>query len=186
MTKSKCFNEYYRVQKAIYTNLLGIKDAMFSVIDRFDGKVVNKRFITALEDAMPQHTFPHLNGKMLPNVTFDIDYDTFRIKYASTIDGCSDLYLNGFNTTISLYRVNLKNERLNSSSFKYLLEKEIFDTLIKRISELDEEFSNYDMVSDAYKQAYEILKSVKKYSSLCHYADSNEPWMRYLKGVIVV
>lgn len=191
--KNDSFNEYVKVQLAIYKRVFDIKNDLVNVIKRFNGKTINKRFLDALEKISPTFTSQHHTSK-LTEFMFNFSSHTceLTIKFRGIVADTALYYDSQFNTNFTIYSDykigcsgSIYGQKLNAQYYLLLVDK-FFVNIEKMANDLIDKVENYDSVSASYKQAYEILKSVKGYSSLCYHATSDEPWMRQLKGVIVI
>lgn len=191
--KNEQFNEYVKVQLAIYKRLFDIKTELVNTIKRFNGKTINKRFLDALEKISPTFTSPNHNTQL---TEFMFNFRSYSGELSINFRGVAEnhalYYDNQFDRNFTIYSDftigcsgSIYNQKLNADFYLCLVDK-FYDNIENRANALIDKVENYDVVSAAYKQAYEILRGVKDYSSICYYATNDEPWLKQLKGVIVI
>lgn len=186
----KCSNEKLNkqaeIQIEIHKRFLAFKDDFIKVIKQFDGKVMNQRFLTALEKISPKY---NLHGRECSDFRFSFGGNRLTIAFYGLIDGNTDMYYNRYNNTITFYaqngckEENLYGKRLNADDFLLCVEA-WFDNQEKQIERWTDYVANFDRVAKVYQKAYDMLKEVKDYRCLCEYADcSKEKAMRAMKDV---
>lgn len=188
--KNEKYNNHVSTQLEIYKRFIDIKDSMLSIVDKFDGKVINKRFLTSLTNCVPFHKLKHID-KEVSDFVFDFNrFGDLTILFIGYINDQSVSQSN-FTTSFTIYtnyynrRLSIYNQKLCASDYKEELIK-YFNCIEERANTLIDEIEHYDEVSEAYKKAYEILQSVKKYKYVAHYGDmKNEPHLYYLKDTFV-
>lgn len=191
--KNDSYNEYVKVQLAIYKRLFDIKTDLVNVIKRFDGKTINKRFLDALEKISPTFTSSNHNTQL---TEFMFNFRSYSGELSINFRGVAEnhalYYDSQFDRDFTIYSDftigcsgSIYGKKLTAPSYLRLIDV-FYDNIENRANALIDKVENYDVVSAAYKQAYEILKGVKNYSSLCYHATNDEPWMKQLKGVIVI
>ena len=185
-------NEYATIQITIYSRFLEIKESLCEVIKKFDGKVINKRFLTALESISPKHEYNNITLN-----DFHFSFSTYGNELTMMFVGIANnkliRYCSEYNNQIIIYNhtnnrefvSNINGKRLSADEYLLLVEN-AFAIINKRIEELIDMVEHYDEVSVVYKQAYDLLRSVKDYKGICSYANSKEePHLYYLKDVFI-
>ena len=185
-------NDYATIQIAIYSRFLEIKESLCEVIKKFDGKVINKRFLTALESISPKHEYNNttLNDFYFNFSTYGNELTIMFIGFANNkLIRYSSEYHNQiiiYNNTSNKELVsNINGKRLSADEYLLLVEN-AFAIINKHIEKLIDMVEHYDEVSAVYKQAYDLLRGVKDYKNICGYANSKEePHLYYLKNVFI-
>ena len=185
-------NEYATSQLAIYSRFLELKDSFCEVIKKFNGKVINKRFLTALENISPKHEY---NDITLSD--FHFNFSTYGNELTITFVGYANnklvRYSSEYHNQFTIYNYtnnrelvsHINGKRLSADEYLLLVEH-AFAIINKRIEDLIDMVEHYDEVSVVYKQAYDLLRSVKDYREVCSYANSKEePHLHYLKDVFI-
>lgn len=187
--KNDSFNKYVSTQIAIYEKYLGIKDIVCNIIRKYDGKVVNKRIITELENAMPTFVSPRYTKEMR-EFYFSFRYDNaLEIRFIGIANdefiNCNRNYHS--EQTIYNYGTNIDNaiygKRLNADEYLKLLDI-TFTKMENTIAKLVNDVENFDRVSKVYEKAYNLLKGVKDYNHLAQRAEIGTA-MRKMKDVFI-
>jgi hypothetical protein len=193
--KNEKLNKYTATQLAIYQRFLDMKEEFYKVIKAYDGKMVTKRFLSALVKASPTHTKKRYDGVDIEMKDFDFNFNAYcgelTISFRGIVNGVSLYYSNEFCTQFTIYdydnskAASIYNKRLNYAKYLPLVDT-FFSNIEKRVDDLIDQVEHYDKVSKVYEKAYELLKEVKGYHYLCHYADLKvDPHMYYLKGTYI-
>ena len=189
---NKKLNEYTKIQLGIYKKFFEFEQHLINVINKYDGKVINQRFITALENVSSKFTCPYMNGEITEFVFSFTNYSgQLSIHYRGYIGEQLLLYKTNYINHFTIYgndRMNnahLYGKRLNASEYIALV-KEYYSKIEKQVNDLIDRVENYDRVASVYKQAYDLLRVVKEYRSVCHFCDlKEEPYLHALKDVLI-
>lgn len=184
-------NEYTKVQLGIYKKYFEFEQHLISVIKKYDGKVINQRFITALEKISPKFSCPYVNGEITEFVFHFTNYSgELSIHYRGYIGEQLLLYKTNYINNFTIYSTDgkdghLRGKRLNASEYIALVEK-FYSNIEKQVNDLIDRVENYDRVASVYKQAYDLLRGVQDYRSICHFCDlTEEPYLHALKDVLI-
>lgn len=185
-------NEYTKVQLGVYKKFFEFEQHLINVIKKYDGKVINQRFITALENVSSKFSCPYMNGEITEFVFRFTNYNgELSIHYRGYIGEQLLLYKTNYVNNFTIYSNDrmkdghLYGKRLNASEYLALVEK-FYSKIEKQVNDLIDRVENYDRVASVYKQAYDLLKGVKDYRSICHFCDlKEEPYLHALKDVLI-
>ena len=186
--KSQSFETYATTQIAIYNAMLGFIPKIKEVAQKFDGKVINARFTTALEAASPM---TQTHGRTEP---------VFRCSFAERYDGAKDLsvelfYLDGecyYNQRYmnEFYNLEDYNNRiyggpLDAAEFSRRLEKAA-EVIRQNIDDLRDQMAGFGEALAKYNSIYEELKKLEPYrSAMKHCTEREFEFARRLADVYV-
>lgn len=188
--KNEKYNNFTDVQLKVYKRFIDLKDSILSIVDKFDDKIINKRFLTALNNCSPCHSLQHID-KEISDFVFDFNsFGDLTILFRGLIDN-QRIRQSDYSTSFTIYgnynkrRRGIYNERLCANEYKEEL-IQFFNSIEERANTIIDEVEHYDEVSEVYKKAYEMLQSVKKYRYVAHYGSMREePHLYYMKDVFV-
>lgn len=176
-------NENARVSIALYKRLQEFIPTMIEVARKFDGKVINKRLLTAFEKASP--TFIDRYERTLPDFCFSYEYGHIRVRFLGEIEGTNDRYYNGYNNEVTFYGYDIVlNSKFDFAAFEIAAHRAIscLDNWIDHKIQL---VKNFDRVCEIYNKAYDMLREVGTFRECCQYADAQHNAMRYMKDVYI-
>lgn len=168
----------------IYDKFLENKDKFVEVFRKFDNKIVNKRFIDALEKVSPKHVNSYYRSE-IPDFYFKFDYEgSLTIEYYGNFEG--EFSLRDFNTTFTVYGCHIYNCKLHAESFISEFEK-MYETIVNSIDQKIDLLGKYDMVSKNYKKAWELLGDVYEYREILYHGSliSDVPHLYQLRNVYI-
>lgn len=175
--KSASFESYALRQIAIYTAMLDFLPVIKEVAKKFDGKVINARFTTALEAASPKtYVGPSRREQGMFFCSFDDNFGKkhlwIRLAYldgeqVSYNESSAQFYcLEGIDTPIY-------GKEFDFSSFADRCDKTA-ETIRENIEQLRDEMAHFDEALEKYRAIYAMLKEVAPYRAAMKHTQERE------------
>lgn len=180
-----CWKKNIEVYKLVIYTFTKVLD----VAKKYDGKVLNKRFITALNAVSPDVSFKLNYDSYQPTVEYQVSFDARKyviIQGGSQITQCTEVC--GYDLSISkrlgrydsdiLPYIAYDSRRLDYLAFVESM-KSVVDDLLYRIAETEKAISEYDeVIAEAKRINVEIqkLKKAHPFSGFCLERDRLEFW----------
>ena len=170
---SKSYNQHAHGQIAVYRAMLDFLPTIKEVAKKFDGKVLNARFTTALEEASPKIHIgaPQFVDRIVPmfyckfNSPYGLEKELSIELFYIEIGGKAVGYLNEFSTKfwgLEDYKNRLYNGPMNYEDFAARCDK-CAESIRGNIEKLQDEIANLDKAIKKYNSIYEELKKLEPY-----------------------
>lgn len=172
--ESKSYKQHAHDQIAVYRAMLDFLPTIKEVAKKFDGKVLNARFTTALEEASPKVHIgaPEFVDRIVPmffckfdqrwaGADRDLKIELYYIKIGNKVVR----HLNEFNTRIwglEDYKKPLYNGPMDYEDFAANCDK-CAEVIRGNIAKLEDEIANLGKAIKKYMAIYEELKKLEPY-----------------------
>jgi len=173
--KSQSFKTYAETQIAVYTAMLNFIPTIQRVAKTFEGKVINRKFTTALEAASP---VCHIGAPQYVEKDVPMFYCRFSEPdwngrrqleielYYLDGQGVYNFYSNKF-YGLEDYNKRIYGTTLWPSDYEELCKRceTVAEQIQKNIAELRDQLKNFDRALAKYNKIYEELKALMPYRS---------------------
>lgn len=167
----------------VWNRLIEFIPTMIEVAKKFDGKLINKRLLTAFEKASPKYTDYY--GRERKEFSFHFYDKSLKVCFCGKINDEIINYNTNIVREVTFYGYDMiLNTKFDFSKFERIALSAI-EVLNQRINTQIKYVENFDRVNKIYEQAYNLLKEVVDYKECCYYIDDKHTAMRYLTDVYV-
>lgn len=163
--RKKDFNANTKQQNVVYQNLIDILDNCIPVIQKFDGKVINARFITAISEIVNPQKLHFSFGSRPGSKETTLKIGDYKNRYYPCVNSEGVKYIDRYETHITLAFTQPIDgngqPRLNASqTFANVEEtrKELSALIIAHNNDLD----NYDKELEMWTQLKQAVEQYEK------------------------